>query len=74
MKRLTIAMNDDLYARLLGYAADQSKSQLKRLSLGESVRDLVSARLDQLGYAMIEDEMTSLPKSGPSKRAALPQS
>jgi len=57
MKRLTIAMSDDLYARLLGYAADQSKSKLKRLSLGESMRDLVSARLDQLGYSMVTKEM-----------------
>jgi hypothetical protein len=52
MKRLTIAMNDELYGRLLGYAADQSKSQMKRLSLGETVRNLVSARLDELGYDM----------------------
>jgi len=50
MKRLTIAMSDELYGRLLGYAADQSKSQMKRLSLGETMRTLVSARLDQLGY------------------------
>jgi len=64
MKRLTIAMSDDLYARLLGYAADQSKSKLKRLSLGESVRDLVSARLDELGYAMINEE-----RARPSSRA-----
>ena len=59
MKRLTIAMSDDLYARLLAYAADQSKTLLKRLSLGESMRDLASARLDQLGYAMIDDRLTS---------------
>jgi hypothetical protein len=52
MKRLTIAMNDELYGRLLGYAADQSKSQMKRLSLGETVRNLVSSRLDELGYDM----------------------
>ena len=50
MKRLTIAMNDELYGRLLGYAADQSKSKMRRLSLGETVRTLVSSRLDELGY------------------------
>jgi hypothetical protein len=61
MKRLTIAMNDELYARLLGFAADQSKSQLKRISLGESVRDLVSARLDELGYEMVHERVTSYP-------------
>jgi hypothetical protein len=52
MKRLTIAMSDGLYGRLLGYAADQSKSQRKRISLGETMRTLVSARLDELGYDM----------------------
>jgi hypothetical protein len=50
MKRLTIAMSDELYGRLLGYAADQSKSQMRRLSLGETMRTLVSIRLDELGY------------------------
>ena len=57
MKRLTIAMSDDLYSRLLTFAADQSKSQLKRMSLGESVRDLVSARLEELGYGEIEERV-----------------
>ncbi len=57
MKRLTIAMSDDLYARLLGYAADQSKEQLKRLSLGETMRTLVTARLDELGYSMYGEEV-----------------
>ena len=50
MKRLTIAMSEDLYGRLLGYAADQSKSKMKRLSLGETMRTLVSTRLDEIGY------------------------
>ena len=52
MKRLTIAMSEDLYGRLLGYAADQSKSKMKRLSLGETLRTLVSTRLDEIGYEM----------------------
>ena len=56
MKRLTIAMSDELYARLLGYAADESKRKLKRLSLGETMRNLVSARLDELEYRMVQEE------------------
>jgi hypothetical protein len=56
MKRLTIAMSDYLYGRLLGFAADKSKREMKRLSLGETVRDLVSARLDELGYGIIKEE------------------
>lgn len=66
MKRLTIAMNDELYSRLLGYAADQSKSQMKRLSLGETVRNLVSNRLDELGYDM---QLQQAPRIS-SRRAA----
>ena len=61
MKRLTIAMSDYLYGRLLGYAADQSKSQMKRLSLGETVRSLVSARLDEIGYGVIKEDGEQMP-------------
>jgi hypothetical protein len=50
-------MGGDLYARLLGYAADQSKSKLKRFSLGETVRSLVTSKLDELGYQMAHEEM-----------------
>jgi hypothetical protein len=60
MKRLTIAMSDGLYARLLGYAADQSKRRLKRISLGETVRELVSVRLDELGYETMREEVARL--------------
>lgn len=60
MKRLTIAMSDYLYSRLLGFAADKSKRDLKRLSLGETVRDLVSERLDQLGYGIIKEDEARL--------------
>jgi hypothetical protein len=63
MKRLTIAMSDYLYGRLLGFAADQSKSQMKRLSLGETVRTLVSTRLDELGYEMVQEESPRLSKA-----------
>ena len=64
MKRLTIAMSDDLYARLLGFAADQSKSKLKRISLGESVRDLVSDRLDELGYPTVRERVAPYSSRG----------
>jgi hypothetical protein len=61
MKRLTIAMSDYLYGRLLGFAADQSKREMKRLSLGETVRTLVAARLDELGYGIIHEESPRVP-------------
>ncbi len=51
MKRVTIAMDDDLYRDLLNYAADQSKMNVRRLSIGEAVRTLVTDQLDAVGYA-----------------------
>jgi len=63
MKRLTIAMGYDLYAHLLGYAADQSKSKLKRFSLGETVRSLITAKLDELGYQMNQEAMPRLERN-----------
>ena len=50
MRRITIAMNDDLYLTLLDYAADESKLNVRRLSMGKAVRVLMSSRLEQLGY------------------------
>jgi hypothetical protein len=50
MKRLTISMDDDLYRSLLEYAADQSKRNVRRLSLGEAVRTLISIQLEGYGY------------------------
>jgi len=50
MKRITIAMSDELYTDLLEYAADQSKKNVRRLSMGEAVRDLISIQLREVGY------------------------
>jgi len=51
MKRVTIAMDDDLYKDLLDYAADQSKLNVRRLSIGEAVRSLISVQLNNIGYS-----------------------
>ena len=50
MRRLTVALDDDLFGELLNYAADRSKQKVRRLSLGEAVRVLLAARLVQVGY------------------------
>jgi hypothetical protein len=50
MKRITISMSDELYGDLLDYAADQSKKNVRRLSMGEAVRTLISIPLKELGY------------------------
>ena len=50
MKRLTIGMSEELYTDLLEFAADESKKKVRRLSLGRTVRALISAQLKQSGY------------------------
>lgn len=43
-------MTDELYLALLTYTADESKKKARKLSLGSSIRSLISYRLEQLGY------------------------
>ncbi len=50
VKRLTIAMTDELYLELLKFNADECKKEVRKLSLGSSIRGLISYRLEQLGY------------------------
>ncbi len=50
MRRLTVALDDGLFGELLNYAADRSKQNVRRLSLGEAVRVLLSVQLAQAGY------------------------
>ena len=44
-------MSDELYRDLLEYAADQSKRNVRRLSLGEAMRTLISIPLKEYGYS-----------------------
>jgi len=60
MKRLTIAMGDELYTELVEYAADESKRKVRRLSLGEAARTLISAQLAEFGYERALGNPTSL--------------
>jgi hypothetical protein len=50
VKRITIAMTDELYLALLEYSADESRKAVRKVSLGKSMRSLMSSRLDELGY------------------------
>jgi hypothetical protein len=43
-------MTDELYLALLEYSADESKKAVRKISLGKSMRSLMSSRLDELGY------------------------
>jgi predicted transcriptional regulator len=46
MKRVTIALDDEMYLSLLEYAAQRSKREMRRFSMGEAIRDLVASRLE----------------------------
>jgi len=43
-------MTEELYLELLKFNADQSKKEVRKLSLGSSIRGLIASRLKQLGY------------------------
>jgi len=64
MRRLTVALDDDLFGDLLNYAADRSKQNVRRVSLGEAVRVLLAVRLAQVGYRqeVSEDERDRRPE------------
>jgi hypothetical protein len=43
-------MTDELYLALLQYSADESRKAVRKVSLGKSMRSLMSSRLYELGY------------------------
>jgi len=45
MKRVTIALDDEMYLSLLEYASQRSKREMRRFSMGEAIRDMVASRL-----------------------------
>jgi predicted CopG family antitoxin len=50
MKRITITLDDDMYASLIDYAADTSKQDLTRLSVSKAIRKLVKNKLAEMNY------------------------
>jgi predicted CopG family antitoxin len=54
MKRITISLDDDIYASLIDYAADACKEDLARLSLSRAIRKLLAKRLEELNYFPME--------------------
>ncbi len=49
MKRVTIALDDEMYVALLEYAAERSKREMRRFSMGRAIRDLVASQLETIG-------------------------
>jgi predicted CopG family antitoxin len=50
MKRITISIDDEIYASLVDYAADTCKEDLARLSLSRAIRKLLAKALGELNY------------------------
>ncbi len=50
MKRITISIDDEVYASLVDYAADTCKEDLARLSLSRAIRKLLAKQLGELNY------------------------
>jgi|GEM_PF-5214852 len=50
MKRVTIALDEELYVSLVDYAANKSEREMRRFSVGEAIRDLLALQLASLGY------------------------
>ena len=44
MRRITITLDDEIYVRLIDYAADRSKDRMSRFSLAEAVRELLASQ------------------------------
>jgi hypothetical protein len=42
MKRISLLMNDDMYTSLLDYASVRSRTEIRRVSMGEIIRELIS--------------------------------
>ena len=50
MKRITISIDDQIYASLVDYAADTCKEDLARLSVSRVIRKILANRLEELNY------------------------
>ena len=49
MKRVTLALDDEMYISLLEYANERSKREMRRFSIGRAIRDLVASQLATMG-------------------------
>lgn len=50
MKRITVSLDDEIYASLVDYAADACKQDLSRLSISKAMRKLLASELGRLNY------------------------
>ena len=57
MKRVTIALDDEVHASLVDYARDRSKNDLSPFNLSSAVRKLLAEKLGELGYFPLADKV-----------------
>ena len=60
-RRLTVALDNEVYVKLVDYAASMSKQRMGRFSLSEALRELVAK-------ALCADEPPSRQETGPGER------
>jgi hypothetical protein len=56
MKRITVSLDDEIYASLVDYAAESCKQDLTRLSISKVMRDILANQLGQLNYYPMSDK------------------
>ena len=51
MKRVTLLMKDEMYTSLLDYASVRSRTEIRRVSMGEIIREFISkeSKLERSG-------------------------
>lgn len=50
MKRITVSLDDEIYASLVDYVAEVCKQDLSRLSISRALRKLLASELQRLNY------------------------
>lgn len=50
MKRITVSIDDEMYACLVDYAEQASKEDILRLSVSRAIRQLITIELSRLSY------------------------
>ena len=54
MKRITITMDEKTYIRLLDYALERSKAELRNVSVSEAVRELLEMQMRRMRVASVK--------------------
>lgn len=56
MKKITVVLDDQLYIKLIDYAAERSKRERSRLSVSDSAKELIINALSSRGHGDIDHD------------------